>query len=152
MEPPRQPKDLPGLLKFALQGTKNEDPTTSTAPMSEERKQWLEEALKGMSVNVVEELSVALRTLNPEKVLSSGEDTQAMEDALDIIVDYVDSIDTANGNGNLLNGLLIINFLSIDLVRFPQNRRVFHPTAMSEFPSFKPSLAMWRVNRHNISE
>merc|ERR1712071_187214 len=102
---------------------------TSTAPMSEERKQWLEEALKGMSVNVVEELSVALRTLNPEKVLSSGEDTQAMEDALDIIVGYVDSIDTAN-----------------DLVRFPQNRRVFHPTAMSEFPSFKPSLAMWRVN------
>jgi len=95
MEPPRQPKDMQGLLKFALQGTKSEDPTTTT-PMSEERKKWLEEALKGMSVNVVEELSKALRTLNPEKVQNLEEDPAIMEEALDIIIDYVDSIDTAN--------------------------------------------------------
>lgn len=96
MEPPRQPRDLQGLLKFALQGTKNEDPTTMT-PMSEERKQWLEEALKGMSVNIVDELTSALRTLNPERLQNLEEDPKAMEEALEIITDYVDSIDTANG-------------------------------------------------------
>jgi len=95
MEPPRQPRDLQGLLKFALQGTKNEDPTTMT-PMSEERKQWLEEALKGMSVNIVDELTSALRTLNPERLQNLEEDPKAMEEALEIITDYVDSIDTAN--------------------------------------------------------
>lgn len=96
MEPPRQPRDLQGLLKFALQGTANEDPTTMT-PMSEERRQWLEDALKGMSVNIVEELTKALQTLNPERLNSLDEDPKPMEEALEIIIDYVDSIDTANG-------------------------------------------------------
>ena len=115
MEPPRQPKDMQGLLKFALQGTKSEDPTTTT-PMSEERKKWLEEALKGMSVNVVEELSKALRTLNPEKVQNLEEDPAIMEEALDIIIDYVDSIDTANGIAILSYQLL--KFLILILLNF----------------------------------
>ena len=50
-----------------------------------------------MSVDVVEELSKALRTLNPERILSPEEDAEEMEEALDGIIDFVDSMDTANG-------------------------------------------------------
>ena len=57
MEPPRQPRDMQALLRFAIQGTASEDPTTTTAPMSEERRLWLEEALRGLSVDVVQEVS-----------------------------------------------------------------------------------------------
>jgi len=58
MEPPRQPRDMQALLRFAIQGTASEDPTTTTAPMSEERRLWLEEALRGLSVDVVQEVSL----------------------------------------------------------------------------------------------
>ena len=59
MDPPRQPHDLQGLLRFAIQqGTPNgEAPAASqgTGLMTEERRRWLEDALKGMLVDVVEE-------------------------------------------------------------------------------------------------
>ena len=58
MEPPRQPRDMQALLRFAIQATASEDPTTTTAPMSEERRLWLEEALRGLSVDVVQEVSL----------------------------------------------------------------------------------------------
>nr|CAG4642075.1 EOG090X0EEI [Eurycercus lamellatus] len=95
MEPPRQPRDMQGLLRFALEGTAHEDTTTVTS-MSEERRQWLEEALKGLSVDVVAEISKSLNTLDPERVQSPEEDPQEMEEALESITDFVDSIDTAN--------------------------------------------------------
>ena len=72
MEPPRQPRDMQGLLRFAIEGTRGEDTTTDTAPMSEERRRWLEEALKGLSVDVIAEISKALNTLNPDRVISPG--------------------------------------------------------------------------------
>lgn len=94
----RQPRDLTGLLRFALQGTASEDPTsTSLEAMSEERRRFLEEALKGLSVDVIAEISKALNTLNPERVESPEEDAQELEEALETITDFVDSIDTANG-------------------------------------------------------
>jgi hsp70-interacting protein len=101
MDPPRQPHDLQGLLRFAIQhGNPNgEAPAESqgTELMTEERRRWLEDALKGMSVDIVEELSKALRTLNPERILGPEEDAEEMEEALDGIIDFVDSMDTANG-------------------------------------------------------
>lgn len=96
MEPPRQPRDMQALLRFAIQGTASEDPTTTTAPMSEERRLWLEEALRGLSVDVVQEISKALCILNPERVQSPEEDPQEMEEALETITDFADSIDTSN--------------------------------------------------------
>nr|CAG4637384.1 EOG090X0EEI [Ceriodaphnia reticulata] len=64
--------------------------------MSEERRRWLEEALRGLSVDVVAEISKSLNVLNPDRVESPEEDPQEMEDALESITDFVDSIDTAN--------------------------------------------------------
>lgn len=96
MEPPRQPRDMQGLLRFAIEGTSAEDPTTATS-MSEERRRWLEEALRGLSVDVVAEISKSLNILNPDRVESPEEDPQEMEDALESVTDFVDSIDTANG-------------------------------------------------------
>lgn len=97
MEPPRQPRDMQGLLRFAIEGTSAEDRTTATS-MTEERRRWLEEALRGLSVDVVAEISKALNILNPDRVESAEEDPQEMEEALESITDFVDSIDTANGN------------------------------------------------------
>nr|CAG4635093.1 EOG090X0EEI [Alona affinis] len=97
MEPPRQPRDMQALLRFAIEGTAGEDRTTDTATaMSDERRRWLEEALKGLSVDVVAEISKSLTTLNPDRVLSPEEDPQEMEEAMESITDFVDSIDTAN--------------------------------------------------------
>ena len=96
MEPPRQPRDLQGLLRFALEGTASEDSTTPTV-MFEARRMWLEEALKGLSVDVVEELTHSLQALAPERIQCPEEDPQEMEEALDRIIEFVDSIDMANG-------------------------------------------------------
>ena len=48
-EPPRQPKDLQGLLKFCLEATRDEDapavpdnPEQILSSMSDERRQWLQ--------------------------------------------------------------------------------------------------------------
>ena len=99
MEPPRQPRDMQGLLRFALDGTASEDRTTDTPlAMTEERRQWLEEALRGLSVDVVAEITRSLNILSPDRVLSPEEDPQEMEEALESITDFVDSIDTANGS------------------------------------------------------
>nr|CAG4640403.1 EOG090X0EEI [Daphnia pulex] len=95
MEPPRQPRDMQGLLRFAIEGTAAEDRTTTTS-MSEERRRWLEEALRGLSVDVVAEISKSLNILNPDRVESPEEDPQEMEEALEMITDFADSMDTAN--------------------------------------------------------
>lgn len=100
MEPPRQPHDLQGLLRFALEGGAigDAEATEGISGLTEERRRWLEEALKGLSVDIVEELTKSLRILDPERVLSSEEEPEEMEEALERIIDFVDSIDTANGN------------------------------------------------------
>lgn len=73
MDQPRQPRDFQALMRFAIEGTAHEDTTTDTPlAMSEERRRWLEEALKGLSVDVIAEISKALNTLNPDRVLSPG--------------------------------------------------------------------------------
>nr|CAG4646604.1 EOG090X0EEI [Macrothrix elegans] len=106
---PRQPRDLQGLLRFAIEGTAAEDPTSNDVPpMTEERRRWLEEALKGLSVDVVTEISKALNTLNPERVENPDEDPQELEDALETITDFVDSIDTAN-DFHKIGGFFILN-------------------------------------------
>ena len=43
------------------------------------------------------QISKALCILNPERVQSPEEDPQEMEEALETITDFADSIDTSNG-------------------------------------------------------
>nr|CAG4645842.1 EOG090X0EEI [Lynceus sp. MCZ IZ 141354] len=89
--------NLQGLIRFALTGTAGEDPTRPTqfTPMDEERRVWLQEALTSMSVNVIEELSKALEVLNPERLANPEEEEDDFVEALECIIDFVDSIDTA---------------------------------------------------------
>ncbi|EAT47053.1 AAEL001800-PA [Aedes aegypti] len=90
---PRQPRNLQGLLKFAMEATKSEDAPHDShfEPMDEERRRFLEEALKSLTLDVVEEIEKAMKTLmDPDK----AEEDKA--DAIEIIIDFVQDIDAAN--------------------------------------------------------
>ena len=102
MDQPRQPKDLQGLLKFCVEATKGEDApdTESTIEnMDPERRQWLEQALAGMSVDVVKELVEAIKVLNSSSVgdpNASDEEIEKIEYVFDCIGDWVGQVDMAN--------------------------------------------------------
>ena len=61
-EPPRQPRDMQGLLKFCMEATKAEDapdnPESALSTMDMERRQWLEHAFQSMSVDVIKGNSI----------------------------------------------------------------------------------------------
>lgn len=61
--------------------------------MDPERRKFLEEALKSMTIDVVEELNKAMKTLISG---NCSEDDQV--NALEVVTSYVANIDTANGN------------------------------------------------------
>lgn len=59
--------------------------------MDPERRRFLEEALNSMTVNVIEQLEMAAQ------VLTTNESSEAEQvEAIEIILDYVDNMDTAN--------------------------------------------------------
>lgn len=60
--------------------------------MDPERRRFLEEALKSLTIDVVEELNKAMKTLTDE---NSGEEDQV--EALEVVTNFVADIDTANG-------------------------------------------------------
>ena len=91
-------RDMQGLLNFALRETAREDAEGQEAlPMDPERRIWLEDALRNLSVDLVHELKRSLQLLNSDKCLDSNELPGEYEDALDSITDTVGSIDLANG-------------------------------------------------------
>ncbi|KAG4075001.1 hypothetical protein HA402_014580 [Bradysia odoriphaga] len=89
----RRPQNLMGLLHFALEATKSEDApnVNSFAEMDPERRRFLEEALKSMSVDVVAEMQRICGIL----VSSDATETEKL-DAMSQLADYVENIDTAN--------------------------------------------------------
>jgi len=89
----RYPRNLQGLLQFALNATASEDAPHPSAfhELEPERREFLEKALKEMTVDVVEILVKAIRQLVSEK---STKDDQLQ--AIESILDQVDSIDTSN--------------------------------------------------------
>ncbi|XP_004928978.1 hsp70-binding protein 1 [Bombyx mori] len=99
---PRQPRNLQGLLRFAMEATKAEDApgNSELGPIDDERRKFLEDALKSLTVNIAEVLLNAIRILtNTERIRSIQfgeplpEDVQA---AFDNVLEYIDDIDTAN--------------------------------------------------------
>uniref|UniRef100_A0A182XFX1 Nucleotide exchange factor Fes1 domain-containing protein n=1 Tax=Anopheles quadriannulatus TaxID=34691 RepID=A0A182XFX1_ANOQN len=90
---PRQPRNMQGLLKFAMEATKSEDAPhpAHLQPMDEERRRFLEEALKSLTVDVVQQLEKAMKVL-----LDSDSNDDAKAEAIDTVIDYVQDIDTAN--------------------------------------------------------
>ena len=92
---PRQPKDMKGLLKFCFEATKDEDAPDISDPekilndMDPERKKWLEEALNSMSVDIVQQLTNGIKTLN-----SDASDDEK-EEVLELLEDWLGNIDMA---------------------------------------------------------
>ncbi|KAK0086538.1 hypothetical protein PV326_005509 [Microctonus aethiopoides] len=95
---PRQPSDLQGLLRFAMEATKDEDAPhqSNVQTLDEERKQFLNNALNSMTVNVTEELQKALKILSNVMELRAEEDPSEYETSLEIVSDYVGNMDIAN--------------------------------------------------------
>lgn len=136
-EQPRQPRNLQGLLKFAMEGkthsaqfeelvklkskfprvaTKAEDTThpSQFEQMKPEDRKFLEEALKSMTMDVVEELNKAMNTLITG---NASEDEQV--EALEVVTNFVADIDTANGASlgisiiSLVNDSFLLDFFKI---------------------------------------
>lgn len=101
---PRRPRDLQGLLKFCIEATKAEDappqdPESALASMDPTRRQWLEQALSSMSVDVIKELTDAIKILQSSPVNdpnAAKEDIEKIEYVFECISDWVDQIDMAN--------------------------------------------------------
>ncbi|KAL1500806.1 hypothetical protein ABEB36_006248 [Hypothenemus hampei] len=96
---PRQPTNLQGLLKYCVEATKNEDaPLGSTVGlplMDEERRKWLEGAIKSMTVNVIELLQKQVSILQNVDKISSDNDVSQYLEATEVILDHIDNIDIA---------------------------------------------------------
>jgi hsp70-interacting protein len=60
--------------------------------MSADDRKFLEEALKSMTLDVIEELTKAMRTLTEG---NASEDDQV--EALEVVTNFVEDMDTANG-------------------------------------------------------
>lgn len=95
---PRPARDMKGLLRFAMEATAMEDAPRSSnlEPMDEEKKKFLEEALKAMTVDLVQVLIKALDKLKTVSDLKPEDDPEDYEEALETISDTVDNIDLAN--------------------------------------------------------
>ncbi|XP_034827400.1 hsp70-binding protein 1 [Maniola hyperantus] len=99
---PRQPTNLQGLLRFAMEATKAEDAPENSqlGPMDEERRKFLEEALKSLTVDVVQVLQNAIKVLTDSEKMSSIQlgDTlpEDVETAFNNIMEFIDDIDVAN--------------------------------------------------------
>lgn len=106
---PRQPSNLQGLLRFAMETTKADDPTPEArlGPMDEERKKFLEEALKAMTIDVVEVLQEQIKKLQDVSTLKADDDPSDFLNALDTILDHVDNIDIAN-DFHKIGGFMIL--------------------------------------------
>ena len=109
---PRQPHDLEGLLKFCMQATKSEDaPSNPEAePMDSERMQWLQEAMKGMTVDVVSQLVEGIKILSKPYVFdvnATEDELEEAEIAFEAIGDWVGNIDMAN-NFHKIGGFVVL--------------------------------------------
>ncbi|XP_047521021.1 uncharacterized protein LOC125060260 [Pieris napi] len=95
-------RNLQGLLRFAMEATRAEDAPNSSdfRPMDEERRKFLENAFKSITVNVVEILMDAIKVLTDvEKIKSiqlGDELPEDVETAFENILSYIDDLDVAN--------------------------------------------------------
>lgn len=99
----RQPRTLQDLLMFSIEATTighNASNSNNSAhipgPMDEERKTFLEESLKSMTVDVINMLLKAIDVLKTAGNLELEDDPTESEEALQQIANYVDNIDIAN--------------------------------------------------------
>ncbi|EHB13461.1 Hsp70-binding protein 1 [Heterocephalus glaber] len=99
---PRPPRNLQGLLQMAITaGSMEPDPPPE--PMSEERRQWLQEAMSAAfrgQREEVEQMKSCLRVLSQPMPAAAGEtelaaDQQEREGALELLADLCENMDNA---------------------------------------------------------
>ncbi|XP_012064565.1 PREDICTED: hsp70-binding protein 1 [Atta cephalotes] len=95
---PRQPTNLQGLLKYAMDAAQSDDLENKSQvyPLDEEKKTFLNEALSSLTVNVIEELQKAVQILSNVNNLRADDDSLEYENVLERMADFVDNIDIAN--------------------------------------------------------
>ncbi|KAF6288198.1 HSPA (Hsp70) binding protein 1 [Rhinolophus ferrumequinum] len=101
---PPHPRNLQGLLQMAITaGSEESDPPPE--PMSEERRQWLQEAMSAAcrgQREEVEQMKNCIQVLSQPTPLSAGEaelasDQQEREGALELLADLCENMDNAAG-------------------------------------------------------
>ncbi|KAK5638136.1 hypothetical protein RI129_012431 [Pyrocoelia pectoralis] len=107
---PKQPTNLQGLLRFAMEATKAEDAPhqTHVGPLDEQRKKFLENALISMTVDVIKILQENIKILQNSDVLTESSDIAQHILALETILDYIDNTDVAN-DFHKIGGFAIFN-------------------------------------------
>lgn len=96
VEQPRQPTSLQGLLRFAMDATADDVPLESgLSPLEEERKKFLENAIKSMTIDVIDSLQKSINILIDSDKLKLDSDISEHLAAFEIILEHVDMIDTA---------------------------------------------------------
>lgn len=91
--------NLKGLLRFAMEATKAEDAPyeSQMREMDPERRQFLEDALKAMTVDVAQELGKAVLVIMGEDEHDDMSQTEdVLLNAVEVITDYIQEIDSAN--------------------------------------------------------
>nr|XP_030707189.1 hsp70-binding protein 1 isoform X2 [Globicephala melas] len=99
---PPPPRNLQGLLQMAITAG-SEEPDLPPEPMSEERRQWLQEAMSAAfrgQREEVEQMKNCLRVLSQPTTPSAGEaelaaDQQEREGALELLADLCENMDNA---------------------------------------------------------
>ncbi|XP_030755130.1 hsp70-binding protein 1-like [Sitophilus oryzae] len=94
---PRHSTNLQGLLRFCVEATQSEDAPAEShvLPLDEERRKWLEEAIKSMSVDIIGLLQKQIKVLQKVDSIKPEDDISEYEQAVDIILEQVDHIDIA---------------------------------------------------------
>nr|XP_012220556.1 PREDICTED: hsp70-binding protein 1 [Linepithema humile] len=95
---PRQPTNLQGLLKYAMDAAQSEDTENKPPvyPLDQEKKTFLDNALSSLTVNVIDELQKSVKILSNVINLRSDDDASEYENTLEKMADFVDNIDVAN--------------------------------------------------------
>ncbi|XP_049839749.1 hsp70-binding protein 1 isoform X3 [Schistocerca gregaria] len=93
---PRQPTTLQDLLRFSVEAAGGQMTQNNAVAIDEERRKFLEAALKSLTFDVIEELLKAINILKNAGTLELEDDPSACEAALDTITQHVDNMDTAN--------------------------------------------------------
>ncbi|CAB3220318.1 unnamed protein product [Arctia plantaginis] len=99
---PRQPRNLQGLLRFAMEATKAEDAPGNSqhGPMDDERRQFLIDAMASITIDLTEVLKHSIEVLtNTERMRSIqlGQELPAeVQTAFTVLLDVIDDMDVAN--------------------------------------------------------
>nr|CAI5838868.1 unnamed protein product [Callosobruchus analis] len=109
VQQPRQPASLQGLLRFCMEATKAEDAPHDSEfqAMDDERRKFLENALKAFTVDVVEELQRQINILKNVEQIKAEDDPTRYADAIEKILEFIDNIDTAN-DFHKIGGFMIL--------------------------------------------